>query len=343
MLNIGVVGAGDWGKNLIRIFNQLRNTRLACCCDIDAKSREAVSRNYPQIKLTARFEDILEDPSIKAVVICSSAVTHHPLALAALKAGKHVYVEKPLALNAAQAEEMKTLAEEMKLKLMVGHLLLYHPAVKILKELVDGGDLGEVYYIYSQRVNLGKIRHDENALWSFAPHDISVILHLLGQVPVSVSARGESYLQPGIEDVVFINMKFADRRMAQLQVSWLDPHKVRKITIVGSKKMVVFDDVESTEKLKIFDKGVTGVSYESYGDSITLRFGDINIPHITMTEPLRVECQHFVDCVLNDLQPLTDGEDGLRVVRVLEAAQHSMKNDGRPIALSGVSSAGATR
>ncbi|RJP22480.1 MAG: gfo/Idh/MocA family oxidoreductase [Candidatus Abyssobacteria bacterium SURF_5] len=333
MLKIGLVGAGDWGKNLIRIFHQLRDARLACCCDLDLKRRETVTGSYPGVKVTARFEDILEDASVGAVVICSSAVTHYPLTMAALKAGKHVYVEKPLALGSAQAEEMKALAERMGLKLMVGHLLLYHPAVKILKELVESGDLGQVFYIYSQRVNLGKIRHDENALWSFAPHDISVILHLLGQEPVSVSARGESYLQQGIEDVVFVNMKFADHKMAQLQVSWLDPHKVRKITIVGSKKMVVFDDVESTEKLKIFDKGVSGVSYESYGDSITLRFGDISIPYITMTEPLRVECQHFVDCVLKDRRPLTDGEDGVRVVRVLEAAQHSMENDGKPISL----------
>lgn len=343
MLNIGLVGAGDWGKNLIRIFSQLRDARLAVCCDIDAKRRETVARNYPGLSVTGRFEEILEDPAIGAVVICSSAVTHHPLAVASLKAGKHVYVEKPLALKATHAEEMKKLADKKGLKLMVGHLLLYHPAVKILKELVAAGDLGEVFYIYSQRVNLGKIRHDENALWSFAPHDISVILHLLGSVPVSVSARGESYLQQGIEDVVFVNMKFADRKMAQLQLSWLDPHKVRKITIVGSKKMVVFDDVESTEKLKIFDKGVSGVSYESYGDSITLRFGDINIPHITMTEPLRVECQHFVECVLTDTQPLSGGTDGLQVVRVLEAAQRSMMHDGRPVSLAKSSSTGAKR
>ncbi len=333
MLNVGLVGAGDWGRNLIRTFHQLRDAQLVSCCELDAKRRQAVSKTYPSLKLTDRFDDLLADPSIGAVVICSSAVTHHPLAVAALKAGKHVYVEKPLALNSAHAEEMKGLAEDKGLKLMVGHLLLYHPAVKILKELVERGDLGEVFYIYSQRVNLGKIRQDENALWSFAPHDISVILHLLGQVPVSVSARGESYLREGIEDVVFLNMKFADRKMAQLQLSWLDPHKVRKITIVGSKKMVVFDDVESSEKLKIFDKGVTGVSYETYGDSITLRFGDINIPHINMTEPLRLECQHFVDCVLADTQPLTGGEDGLRVVRVLEAAQDSMKHDGAPVSL----------
>jgi predicted dehydrogenase len=334
MLKVGVVGAGDWGKNLVRIFHQLRGVELACCCDADPKRWEAISQNYPGVSLTERFEDIVADPSIEALIVASSAVTHYPFGKAALEAGKHVYVEKPLALSASHAGEMVALAEAKNLKLMVGHLLLYHPAVTHLKKLVDSGELGEIFYIYSQRVNLGKIRQDENALWSFAPHDISVILHLLGRFPASVSARGESYLQEGVEDVVFINMKFADRTMAQLQVSWLDPHKVRKITIVGSKKMVVFDDVESTEKLKIFDKGATGMNYESYGDSITLRFGDINIPYITMTEPLRAECQHFVDCVMKDTRPLTDGADGVRVVRILEAAQRSMERDGEPVLLT---------
>jgi predicted dehydrogenase len=333
MLKAGIVGAGDWGKNLVRVFYQIRDVELAYCCDADGNRRKAVSQLFPGVCLTSRFEDILADASVQAVIIASSAITHYEFAKAALEAGKHVYVEKPLALSVAHAEEMVALADSKNLKLMVGHLLVYHPAVSHLRKMVESGELGEVFYIYSQRVNLGKIRQDENALWSFAPHDISVILHLLGQLPVSVSARGESYLREGVEDVVFVNMKFRDRKMAQLQLSWLDPHKIRKITIVGSKKMVVFDDVESTEKLKIFDKGVSGVSYESYGDSLTLRFGDINIPHINMTEPLRAECQHFVDCVLHDKQPMTGGNDGLRVVRIIEAAEHSMKHDGEPVRL----------
>ncbi len=334
MLKVAVVGAGAWGRNLVRIFHQLPEVELACCCDSDSSRREAIARSYAGVRLTERFDDILADDSIEAVVVASSAVTHYPFAKAALEAGKHVYVEKPLALSAAHAEEIVTLAEKRDRKLMVGHLLLYHPAVAYLKELVDSGGLGEVFYIYSQRVNLGKIRQDENALWSFAPHDISVILYLLDRFPDSVSARGESYLQEGVEDVVFVNMKFPDRKMAQIQVSWLDPHKVRKITIVGNKKMAVFDDTESAEKLKIFDKGVSGVSYESYGDSLTIRFGDIKIPHISMTEPLRTECQHFVDCIVEDKRPLTDGADGMRVVRILEAAQRSMNSDGAPIRLT---------
>ena len=335
MLKVAVVGAGAWGRNLVRNFYQLSDVELACCCDSDPKAREAIAQSYPGVHTTERFEDILADDSIEAVVIASSAITHHSLAKAALEAGKHVYVEKPLALSASDAEEIVALADSRKLKLMVGHLLLYHPVVSHLRELVDSGDLGDVFYIYSQRVNLGKIRQDENALWSFAPHDISVILYLLDQTPESVSARGESYLRPGIEDVVFVNMKFPDRKMAQLQVSWLDPHKVRKITIVGKDKMAVFDDTESSEKLKIFDKGVSRVSYDSYGDSLTIRFGDIKIPHINMTEPLRTECRHFVDCILEDRKPLTDGMDGVRVVRILEAAQQSMENEGAPVRLSG--------
>jgi len=334
MVRVAVVGAGDWGKNLVRVFRELKEAELAYCCDSDPNRRSMILQNYPKIIVTDAFEDIVAEPSIDAVVVSSSAVSHYPLAKAALEAGKHVFVEKPLALHASHAEELVAIAEKKKLKLMVGHLLLYHPAVTYLKELVQSGELGNVFYIYSQRVNLGKIRHDENALWSLAPHDISVILHLFEELPVSVSARGESYLQSGVPDVVFINMKFPNRRMAQIQVSWLDPHKVRKITVVGSKKMVDFDDTESVEKLRIFDKGVSGVSYDSYGDSITIRFGDIKIPHISMTEPLRAECQHFIDCILEDKRPLTDGIDGARVVSILETAQRSMDNDGNPFKLT---------
>jgi predicted dehydrogenase len=334
MLKVAIVGAGDWGKNLVRVFSRLNDVELAWCCDSSQSRRDLISENHPGLAVTGTVEDILTDSSIDAVVISSSAVSHYPLAKAALEAGKHVFVEKPLALSSSHAEALVNLAEKNKLKLMVGHLLLYHPAVAYLKTLVDSGELGDVFYIYSQRVNLGKIRQDENALWSFAPHDISVILHLFGESPVSISARGESYLQDGIEDVVFINMKFPNRKMAQIQVSWLDPHKVRKITVVGSKKMAVFDDTESIEKLKIFDKGATGVSYDSYGDSITIRFGDIRIPHISMTEPLRAECQQFVECIVTDKQPLTGGSDGAKVVRILEAAQLSMDNDGAPLHLS---------
>ena len=216
---------------------------------------------------------------------------------------------------------------------MVGHLLEYHPAVAMLRTLVQAGELGDIYYLYSQRVNLGIVRRDENALWSLAPHDISVILHLLDQEPDAVSARGECYLQPGIEDVVFANLHFADGKMAQLQLSWLDPHRIRRLTVVGSRKMAVFDDVESAEKVRIYDKAAERPEYDSYGESINLRFGDVVIPRLEMREPLKLECEHFSACVREGKTPLSDGRDGLRVVRVLEAAQASLSQNGAPVEL----------
>jgi predicted dehydrogenase len=335
MLKVAIVGVGAWGKNLVRNFHLLSGVDPAWCCDSDPEKLDAILKDYPGMRATSRFEDILTDDSIRAVIIASPAATHHDLAIAALEGGKHVYVEKPLALSAADAEAIAALADKKNLKLMVGHLLLYHPAVRHLKSLVDAGDLGDVFYINSQRVNLGKVRRDENALWSLAPHDVSVILHLLGCMPDSVSAHGESYIRQGVEDVVFLNMKFPDRRMAELQVSWLDPHKVRQIKVVGEKKMAIFDDMESSEKLKIFSKGADGRGYESYGDSLAVRFGDIKIPNINMSEPLRAECRHFADCILEDRRPLTDGANGVRVVKVLEAAQQSMRQGGAPVKPAG--------
>jgi predicted dehydrogenase len=243
-------------------------------------------------------------------------------------------VEKPIALNVAEAEAMVDLATSQGLVLMVGHLLLYHPAVKHLKEMVDEGELGDVYYVYTERRNLGKVRQDENAMWSLAPHDISVALFLLGEMPVTVAAQGQAYLQSGIEDTVFFTLRFADGRLVHSHVSWLDPHKVRRLTVVGSRQMAVFDDVEPAEKLRIYDKGVDRVpEYHSYGDALTLRFGDIHVPRVEMQEPLRLECQHFLDCVENRQQPLSDGQNGLQVLRVLDALQQSLDGDGGLVTL----------
>ncbi len=334
MLNIAVAGIGNWGRNLARTFSQLPNTSLYLCCDPNEKCLQQAEVNYPGTKTTQDFHAVVGDTHVDAVVIAAPAVLHHQLAKQALLAGKHVFVEKPLTLNAPEAEELLRLSVECERVLMVGHLLLYHPAIKKIKELIASGELGRLHYVYTQRVNLGKVRNDENALWSFAPHDISVILHLLSEFPESVAARGESYLQPGIEDVVFVNMQFPDKCMAQIQVSWLDPRKQRQLTIVGDKKMLVFDDVESIEKIKIYDKGAYPVKYyQSYGDAITLRFGDISIPRIDMTEPLRLECQHFIDCITQNKTPLTDGKNGLEVVKVLQAAQESLDQKGQPVKL----------
>ena len=217
---------------------------------------------------------------------------------------------------------------------MVGHLLEYHPVIDNLKRMIESGELGKIYYIYSQRLNLGTVREDENALWNFAPHDISCILYLLGKEPVDISARGQSYLRDGVEDVVFFTLTFADNSMANIHVSWLDPHKVRKLTIVGSNKMAVFDDLEANEKLRVYDKGAQfGTDYDSFAEYIGLRFGDITIPYIRVGEPLRAECNHFLECVKSRTQPRSDGHDGLRVVRVLDAAQRSLKNNGKPVKL----------
>ncbi|RPJ11193.1 MAG: gfo/Idh/MocA family oxidoreductase [Deltaproteobacteria bacterium] len=331
MVGVAVVGAGAWGKNHIRVFSEIPKVRLKYICDQDPSKLVSVLKSFPQTPGMNCLDPILEDPEVQGVVIASSAVSHASLAKAALAADKDVLVEKPMALNPKDAEEMLALAEERKRILMVGHLLIYHPAVDRLKEMVASGELGKIHYIYTQRVNLGIIRQDENALWSFAPHDLSVILHLLGEDPTVVSAHGESYIQKGIADVVFVSLRFPDGMMANIHLSWLDPHKLRKVTIVGSKKMVVFDDMEASEKLKIYDKGVGSPSYATYGEYLTLRFGDITIPSIKMKEPLRAEAEHFIECMETRKEPKTGGRDGLKVVNLLVAAQKSLEKKGAPV------------
>jgi len=268
------------------------------------------------------------------VVIVTPPASHFQLCKAAIMADKDVFVEKPLVLNTREGEELVELAEEKKKILMVGHIMEYHAATLKLKEYIDKGELGRVYYLYSSRVNLGKVRDMENALWSFAPHDISMILFLLGKEPVSVTATGQCYLQKDkeIEDVVFMNMRFDDGTMAHVHVSWLDPHKERRLTVVGDKKMAVFDDARSAEKIWIYDKGVqTKQDYSTYGEYLSLRFGDVVIPNIPATEPLRTECEHFIECVKSRKRPRSDGRDGLRVSKVLDAAQRSLKTGGSPV------------
>ena len=334
MAQVAVVGIGGWGKNLARNFFQIPDCSLKYICDLDQKKLQQMRYQLAGATVTTRFEDLLEDSNLQAIVIASTASTHYALCKAALQAGKDVFVEKPFVLAVAQAEELIRMAAQKGRILMVGHLLEYHPVINRLKRMIDSKDLGDIYYIYNQRVNLGVVRNDENALWNFAPHDISSALYLLGKEPTDVSARGQSYLQPGIEDVVFLTLNFAGQAMAHIHVSWLDPHKIRKITIVGSKQMAVFDDLEGTEKLKIYDKSAEhNANYNTFAEYITLRFGDITIPHVKMHEPLRLECQHFLDCIHERKQPLSDGRDGLRVVKVLDAAQRSLRANGAPVAI----------
>ena len=331
---IAVTGIGNWGKHLVRNYFELGV--LDTCCDVDMDKLEKAKKMYALRNITVNFEDLIRDPEINAIVIAAPAVDHYRLAKASLEAGKATYVEKPMALKAEHCLELVKIAEEKDIVLMVGHLMLYHPALLQIKKYIDSGELGEIYYAYGTRVNLGTVRKDENSLWSFAPHDISMLLYLFDSEVENVSARGQSYLQKGLEDVVFLSLYFKDKKMAQIQISWLDPHKERKLTIVGSRKMLVFDDVQSVEKIKIYDKGFDreeGASFDSYGDYLTLRAGDIHLPYVKMSEPLRAECTHFLECVRTGKTPLTDGRNGLEVVRILEKAQESLTNNGRPVAV----------
>ncbi|MFA4965241.1 MAG: Gfo/Idh/MocA family oxidoreductase [Thermoleophilia bacterium] len=332
-VRVGLVGLGYWGPNLARNFDRLANAELAYCCDLDEANLAKARSLYPKAVVTDDYEALLADPSLDAVVVATSVPTHYALGKRALEAGKHAFIEKPIALKAGDAADLLATAEARGVKLMVGHLLEYHPAVRKVKDLVDDGSLGKVFYVYANRLNLGKVRTDENALWSLGPHDISVLNFLIGEEPEEVSARGECYLQDGVEDVVFGYIKYPSGVIGHLHVSWLDPHKSRKITVVGSEKMVVFDDMENDRKVTVYDKGATTTrtKFETYGEFVTLHFGDIHIPKIGNEEPLRVEAQHFVDAIRNDTQPLSDGRDALNVVRVLDAMERSLRNGGRPV------------
>ena len=331
-LNIAVVGAGCWGKNLIRNFAATERCNLSYVCDRDESILVKHKANYPFIKVSTNFDDVLCDSRVDAVVIATEASTHFEMAKQAIGARKHTYVEKPLTLKVSDAEVLIGMAKQNKVKLMVGHLLEYHPAVTYIKNLIDSGEIGEPLYMYTQRVNLGVVRQNENAWWSLAPHDISIICYLFGSKLVSVTARGQCYLQKDIEDIVFTTIDFADGKFANIHCSWLDPHKIRKMTVVGSKKMVTFDDMEATEKIRIYDKSAEiRNGPNTYAEVISLRFGNILIPKINGGEPLARECAHFADCVLDDKSIVSDGLDGLRVVQILEAGHQSLKNGGIPI------------
>ncbi len=331
-IKIGQIGIGAWGKNLLRTFNSLPGVSVPMACDSDASQLSKLGATFPGIEFTDKPERILSDSSINAVVIATPPANHFELALKALESGKDVFVEKPLVLNIDHGRKLVDSAEAGKRILMVGHIMEYHPASLKLKEYIDTGKLGKIHYLYSTRINLGKVRNIENSLWSFAPHDISLIVFLLGQMPCKVTATGAAYLQKDIEDVSFMTMHFADKTMAHIHVSWLDPHKERKLTVVGSKMMAVFDDTGSSEKIWLYDKGVeTKLDYNTYGEYLSLRAGDITIPRVDSTEPLKLECQHFVDCVKNRTQPRSDGMDGLKVLTILSAAQSSMQQGGSPM------------
>ena len=321
MIRVGLAGLGYWGPNLARNFDDL--AELTWLCDLSSDLLDQFGARYPNAKTTTRFDELLADDALQAVVIATPVPTHYDLARRALEAGKHVFVEKPPALTAAEADELVALAQERNLVLLPGHLLLYHPAVAKLKELIASGELGDVLYLYGNRVNLGQFRKDENALWSLGVHDLSVILHLIGEEPAEAWARGESYMNEGVEDIVFCYLRFASGVVAHMHLSWLDPHKMRKITVVGRKKMAVFDDMDLERKVTVYDKGGEQRA-ETYGEWRT-RTGDIYIPKIPNDEPLRLECRHFLSLVAGDGDPMEAAREGAVVVRVLEQLQHSLE------------------
>jgi predicted dehydrogenase len=324
-VRIGVAGLGHWGPNLARNFAELPGAELAWLCDADEGRLAGTAARHPEARATDRFEDLLEDPELDAVVVATPAVTHFELTRTALVADKHVFVEKPLALSATLGEQLVALAEERGLVLLPGHLLLYHPGVVKVKELLDSGELGRLLYVYGNRQNLGKIRRDENALWSLGAHDLSVILHLVGEEPTEAWARGESFLTQGVEDVVFCFLRFPSGVIAHMHLSWLDPHKMRQMTVVGDRRMAVFDDMQLERKVTVYDKGPEQRP-AGYGEWLT-RTGDISSPGVPTDEPLKLECAHFLSLVHGEGDRFEAARAGLAVVRALEQLQASLERE----------------
>jgi predicted dehydrogenase len=321
-VRVGVVGLGYWGPNLARNLAAIPGCEVSWLCDASPEARAKLERSFPGARSTAVIGDLLDDEELDAVALATPVPTHAELAVAVAEAGKHCFVEKPLATSAADAERAVAAAESAGRTLMVGHLLEYHPAVAHLRELIEGQELGDLYYIYGNRLNLGKLRADENALWSLGAHDVSVALHLIGEEPEECLAQGACFVREGVQDVVFCYLRFPSGVVAHLHLSWLDPHKERRLTVVGSRRMATFDDMQIEGKLTIYDKGFDE-DVRSWGEYIA-RSGDIYSPHIPNVEPLRIECEHFIRCVRTGEAPRSDGYSGLRVVRVLERLQQSL-------------------
>jgi predicted dehydrogenase len=322
-LRIGVVGLGYWGPNIARNFASVPGCELAWCCDSSPEALARIGESFPQTRLTDDLGELLADRDLDAVAVSTPVPTHAELSVRVLEAGKHCFVEKPLAQSVPDAERAVAAARENGRILMVGHLLEYHPGVRKLKQLSDGGELGErIFYIYGNRLNLGKLRADENALWSLGAHDVSVALHLIGEEPEECIAQGASFVRDGVQDVVFCYLRFPSGIVAHLHLSWLDPHKERRLTVVGARRMATFDDMQIEGKLTIYDKGFDEDT-RSWGEYIA-RSGDTFSPRIPNVEPLRIECEHFIECIRSGAEPRSDGNSGLRVVRVLERLQESL-------------------
>jgi predicted dehydrogenase len=333
MINIGVIGCGYWGPNHIRNFHALSNCNMLVCCDKDTARLEHMKSLYPAIETTTETEDLFRDDRLNAIVIATPVFSHYELAKTSLESGKHVLVEKPMTDSVETSLSLIRLADEMNRVLMVGHTFEYTAAVNKVKEIMDSGELGEPLYVSSTRRNLGLFQPDINVSWDLAPHDISIITYLLGEIPVSVNCQGKSHYKKDIEDVATMTLNYANGVIAFIHSSWLDPNKVRKTTIVGSKKMLLYNDVETQEKIKIYDKGVDAPPhYDTYADfQFSYRYGDIHSPRLEDYEPLKRQSQHFLRCIENGLAPKSDGYSGLRVVSILEAASQSLKKEGKAI------------
>jgi predicted dehydrogenase len=332
---IGVIGCGYWGPNLARNFNQLPTSRVKYCCDLDEKRLKHMRSLYPNVETTTRYQDLIDDSDVDAIAIATPVSSHYPLAKACLEGGKHVLVEKPLTGKIAEAEELVDLANKKGLVLFTGHTFVYNAAVQKMRELIEGKELGETYYVSSVRVNLGLFQEDINVIWDLAPHDISIMNFLFGCDPVTVCTYAKSYIRKGIEDVAFLVLQYPNNIIAHIHVSWLDPCKIRRTTLVGSKKMLVYDDTSTLEKIRVYDKGVSiQPHYDTFGEfQLAYRFGDIIVPKINDVEPLKSECGHFVECIKNGAVPRSDGRAGLSVVKVVERACESAKLGGAPLPL----------
>jgi len=335
-ISVGVVGCGYWGPNLIRNFRQLPDCNLKLMCDTSESRLGHLKSLYPEVEGHKDFGHLLNGAGLDAVIIATPVRTHYAMAKASLLAGKHTFIEKPMASSAEECEELVQIAEEKGLALMIGHTFLYSPAVIKIKEIVDRGDIGDIRYISSRRLNLGLFQKDINVAWDLAPHDISIILHVLEEVPISVNCRGEAHITPGIEDVTNIHLTFRKHRSALIQSSWLDPRKVREMTIVGSRRMIVYDDVAPLEKIKIFDARVeVPPHYDTFAEfQYSYHYGDMYVPYLKQEEPLKSECQHFLDCIRNGKTPLSNGRKGLELVKILEAASASLKRNGAAVEIA---------
>jgi predicted dehydrogenase len=335
-VGVAIFGSGYWGINYVRVFRELSTARVMAVCDLSQSRLQEVNQRFPEIEVTSEIDHVLQLDGVEAVVVCTQAKTHYDIAQRCLAAGKHVLIEKPITTTVVEAEALIGLAEAKKVILMVGHTFLYNPGVRKVKEYIDQAQIGQLYYLYARRTNLGPIRHDVNAVWDLAPHDISIFNYLLDSTPDWVSAVGVKALGNHREDVGFVSLGYPHGIVGHIHVSWADPNKVREVVVVGSKKRIVFDDLNAAERVKIYEKGVTPASPEaaSFGEfQFTVRDGDIISPRVEVSEPLKNQCLHFLECITQDKAPFTSGQTGMAVVQVMQAIDRSLQLNGAPVLL----------